>query len=91
VGTSGTGNARSVAPPEPAIELPMDMRAVFEGWGAHLALRAGIEVDMMLGSQRLPYSIETLMRPSTQLAKPRDGAPIMAGTNPVIGGLELPS
>jgi hypothetical protein len=69
----------------------MDMRAVFDGLGAHLALRAGIEVDVMIGSQRLQYGIETLTRPSKQLTKPRDGDPIVAVTEAVIGGLELPS
>ena len=52
-GHVGTGNTRSVAPPESDIELAMDMIAVFDGLGAHLALRAGLEVDVMIGSKGL--------------------------------------
>ncbi len=89
-GQARTGNPRSGAPPESAIELAMDMIAVFESLGAHLARRAGLEVDVMLGAQRLQDGIETLTRPSKPLTQPMDGDPLVAGTEAVIGGLELP-
>src|SRR5712691_7595335 len=69
----------------------MDMIAVCESLGAPLARRAGLEVDVLLGAQRLQDSIETLTRPSQPLTQPMDGNPIGAGIEAVIGGLELPS
>jgi hypothetical protein len=49
----GGRNARLAAPPESAIQLAVDMVAVCEGEGAHLALRDDLEVDVMIGAQGL--------------------------------------
>jgi len=46
---------------------------------------------VMIGAQRLQDGIETLTRPAKPLTQPRDGDPIVAGTEAVRGGLELPS
>jgi len=69
--------------------LAMDMIAVGEGLGAHRARRAGLEVDLMRGAQRLQDGIETLPRPREQLAQPMDGDAVVVGVEALVGGLEL--
>ena len=68
----------------------MDMRAVFDGLRAHLALLDDIEVDVMIGSEFLQQGIETLPRPPEQLAKPMDGDSVVVGAEAMVGSLELP-
>jgi hypothetical protein len=68
----------------------MNMVAVFDGLGAHLALLDDIEVDVMIGAEFLQHGIETLPRPPEQLAKPMDGDSVVVGAEAIVGGLELP-
>jgi hypothetical protein len=68
----------------------MDMRAVFDGLRAHLALLDDIEVDVMIGSAFLQQGIETLPRPPEQLAQPMDGDSVVVGAEAIGGSLELP-
>jgi hypothetical protein len=52
-----------MAPPQPAIELAMDMVAVFNGLIAYLARLGALEFDLMLGAKPLQHGIEALTRP----------------------------
>jgi hypothetical protein len=88
-GHAEVGNAHSGAPPHAARELAMDLIAVGEGLGAQLARRAGLEVDLLGGAQRLQHGIETLPRPREPLAQLMDGDAIVVGGKALIGSLEL--
>ena len=88
-GQSGRRNARLAAPPESAIQLAVDMVAVCEGAGAHLALRDDLEVDVMIGAKGLQDDIETLPRPPQELAQPMGGNAVVVGVEAMVGGLKL--
>ena len=88
-GQAGTGKPRAGAPPESAIPLAVDMVAVCEGAGAHLALRDDLEVDVMIGAKGLQDGIETLPRPPQELAQPMDGNAVVVGVEALVGGLKL--
>jgi len=55
----------------------MDMGAGLAGLGVSVVVLEGFEVDVLIGSECLQHGIETLPRPLEQLAKPRDGDPVV--------------
>jgi hypothetical protein len=68
----------------------MDLVAVSDSLGAHLAGLDDLEVDVVLGAECLQHGIKALPRPPKQLAQPIDRDCVMVGTEAMIGGLELP-
>ncbi len=80
---------RSVAPPQSARELAMDMRAVLDGLIAYLARLGALKFDLMIGAKPFQHGIEVLPRPGKQLTKMGDGGPIVTLSDAPIGSVKL--
>jgi len=90
---SALGKSRSTArlatPPQPGIDLAVDLVTLLEGLVTHLGRRGAVEFHVMIGAKSFQNGIEALTRPWKQLTKPVDGDPSVVGAETLIGRLEL--
>jgi hypothetical protein len=79
----------SIAPPNPDIELAIDVVAVLAGVSLEVVILEDFEFDVLISAECLQHGIETLPRPPEQLAQPIDGDAVVVVAEAVVGGLKL--
>ena len=82
---------RSVAPPEHAIEVTVDVVALVDVLRAHRAWLSALQLHVTRGAERFQDRIEALGRPRKLLTQAGNGDPVVAWADTVIGRPELPT